>query len=163
MSLSVPAPATDTGPVAPNEIPPMRLTLSALLLCAALPAHADVFDDASGLWGLTGDDELTCQLNPHRVTFFDDNKRASFRWEHLMTNYLGEPDQEGFYTVLDHGDDYIVLALDGEQRRTLEDAPVVWIMRLSEGGGRYCWGRTDWPAEDCLDGYARCPAPVPIS
>lgn len=143
----------------------MRLTLSlaALVFCAALPARADVFDDAAGVWGLPGDAELSCQLNPHAVSFSEDRTRSTFRWEHLMTNYLDEPDQEGTYTVLDHGADFIVMALDGEQRQTAEGAPVVWIMRLREGGARYCWGRTDWPEEDCVDRYARCPAPTPIS
>jgi hypothetical protein len=134
-----------------------------LLLLSASPARADVFDDASGLWGLPGDSELTCELNPHRVTFSADHARASFRWEGPMINYEGEVDQEGAYSVLDHGADYLVLALDGESRRSADGEPVVWIMRLLQGGARYCWGRTDWPEDECVDRYARCPAPTPTS
>lgn len=134
-----------------------------ILALLAFPARADVFDLASGLWGLPGDAELTCALNPHRVTFSPDRARASFRWDGPMINYEGEVDQEGTYSVLDHGEDYLVLALDGESRLTQDGVPVVWIMRLRPDGSGYCWGRTDWAEEVCVDLYRRCPAPPAIS
>ena len=135
--------------------------LAGLLL--AVPAWADVFDDAAGTWGLPADAELTCALNPHVIAFSGDHARASFRWHGPMINYLGEVDQEGDYTVMAHGPDWIRLALDGEARRTVAGDPVVWIFRLRDAGARYCWGRTDWPADACIDRYARCPEPPPIS
>lgn len=139
------------------------LRLGPALLSLALPAAADVFDDAAGTWGVEGDTALSCAENPHHVGFSADRSRASFRWESTMINYEGEPDIEGLYTVLGHGADEIVLALDGESRRTRDGRPVVWILRLREGGARYCWGRTDWDPGQCIDGYVRCPEPQPTS
>jgi hypothetical protein len=139
----------------------MRLALILTLL--ALPVRADVFDLATGRWGLADDVELSCAINPHDVSFSQTRSRALFRWTEPMVNYEGEPDIEGAYSILDHGADFVVMALDGESRRTDNGKPVVWIMRLIEDGARYCWGRTDWPPEDCIDRYVRCPPPQPIS
>ena len=134
---------------------PTPVLVSLALTLAASTARADVFADASGTWGLTDYDPLSCQENPHEVSFSPDHARAFFIWSGPMMNYEGEWDTEGDYTVLETGPDYLVLALDGESRRTHDGKPVVWIMRLLDGGQRYCWGRTDWPEQDCIDRYAR--------
>lgn len=138
------------------------LILLLFLLPAPLQAQT-VFDRAAGTWGLTDYAPLSCATNPHEVSFSADHGRALFRWDSPIVNYEGDWDLEGAYDVLGSGPDYIVLALDGESRRTREGEPVVWIMRLIDGDSRYCWGRTDWPTEDCIDRYARCPAPPPLS
>jgi hypothetical protein len=142
----------------------MRRALLALLLTLPCgPAGADVFDDAAGIWGLTDYQPLSCEENPHQVSFSPDHSRAFFVWQGPMINYEGEWDTEGDYDVIEAGADYLVLALDGESRRTHDGKPVVWVMRLLDGGTRYCWGRTDWPKSECIDRYARCPAPAPVS
>jgi hypothetical protein len=139
------------------------MKLAACLLLLATPAAADVFDIATGRWGLADVPELSCAENPHDVSFSADRSRARFRWTGPMLNYEGDWDEEGTYTVLARGADHLVLALDGESRRSRSGAPVVWIMRLLDDGARYCWGRTDWDAADCVDRYIRCPAPEPTS
>ena len=141
----------------------MLRPLLALALALPTTARADVFDRAAGLWGITDYEPLSCAANPHEVSFSADRRRAAFVWSEPMINYEGEWDTEGLYDVLGHGEDFIVLALDGESRRTRDGRPVVWVLRLIDGGSRYCWGRTDWPAETCIDRYARCPSPVPVS
>ena len=129
----------------------------------AASANADVFDEVAGHWGLVDDPELSCTANPHEIRFSPDRRRAEFSWERPMINYKGEADQVGGYDVLDRGADFVVLALDGEARRTHDDRPVVWILRLVDEGRRYCWGRTDWADGECIDRYVRCPPPAPVS
>jgi hypothetical protein len=148
----------------------MRRVLAACLVALGLagpglparPAAADVFAEAAGTWGLPEDSALTCAANPHEISFNADRSRAAFRWRGPMINYQGQIDQEGLYSVLGHGADFIVLALDGETRRTHDGKPVIWVFRLRDHGLRYCWGRTDWPPGDCIDAYSRCPAPPAI-
>lgn len=138
-------------------------TLALLLILAAMPAAADVFDRTAGLWGLEDDPELSCEANPHEIRFSADRRRAEFLWQHPIVTYTGAPGLAGRYTVLGQGPDRITLALDGEERRTGDGAPVVWILRLQAEGQRYCWGRADWPEDLCIDHYIRCAPPAPLS
>lgn len=141
-----------------------RLSMFALSLSAtALAARADVFDLASGTWGLIDHEDLSCAVNPHRISFSADQDRALFLWDHPMLAYDGEWRREGGYRVLSHDAQSITMALDGELRLTEAGEPVVWVLRLLAGGTRYCWGRKDWPEDRCIDRYIRCPGAVPVS
>ena len=141
----------------------MRRLAFAFIACLGAPAQADIFDQISGTWGLTDRSELSCAENPHRISFTPERSRARFVWEQPMLSYTGEWLTEGGYDVISHDETSVTMALDGEQRLTGDGAPVVWILRLLDEGNRYCWGRTDWAEEDCIDRYMRCPAPVPVS
>ncbi len=141
----------------------MRL-LATLLCLLALPAQAQtIFDRMTGDWALPFTEGMTCAENPHSLTFSADRRRAFFRWTGPMINYRGEVDQAGDYTVLNHDDGGITMALEGETRVTEAGDPVVWILRPANGVDGYCWGRTDWPGGRCVALHVRCRGATPIS
>jgi hypothetical protein len=123
-----------------------------------LPARAEtIFDRMSAAWGSAYSAEDSCRENPHAIAFSADFGRASFTWDQPITGYDGSIRKTADYTVLDHAADRITMALDGESRLTDAGVPVVWVLRLVQNGGAYCWGRTDWPSEACVALHLRCP------
>ena len=55
------------------------------------------------------------------------------------------------------------IQFDGEDILTSSGAIVVWEFRTLTNPDRYCWHRTDWPADMCVNMVQRCEEPVPIS
>ena len=151
----------------------MRRTL-ALLACLAAPAAPaqtperplpdDLFAHlAANTWAFPDVDGMHCDENPHSVRFDTARSMSWFDWRGPMTNYLGEIDQQGVYDVLDSDESSITMYLHGEQRRTDAGEPVVWILRMLDGGEAYCWDRTDWAPPQCTHLHIRCHGPAPIS
>ena len=144
-----------------------------LLLTAPQPAPAqaperpvpeDIFAHlAANRWAFPNVQDMQCDENPHSVSFDADRTRASFDWQGPMINYLGEVDQQGTYDVIDSDATSITMYLHGEARRTEDGRPVIWILRLIEGGDAYCWDRTDWDPPRCTHLHVRCEPPAPIS
>ncbi|MCO6385088.1 hypothetical protein [Oceanicola sp. 502str15] len=151
----------------------MRLALPLLLTALALPVAAqqaeptlpaDIFAHlAANRWAFPDVDTMRCDENPHTIAFNEERSLSWFDWYSPMTNYLGETDQQGVYDVIESDESSITMYLHDEQRRTDEGSPVVWILRLIDGGEAYCWDRTDWSPPRCTHLHIRCQPPAPIS
>jgi len=128
------------------------------------PLPADLFAHlAANTWAFPNVDDMHCDENPHEVRFDSAHSTAWFTWRGPMVNYLGEPDQEGGYDVIESDESSITLSLHGEQRMTEAGHPVVWILRMLDGGEAYCWDRTDWSPPRCTHLHVRCHGPAPMS
>ncbi|MGR3796010.1 hypothetical protein [Vannielia sp. SX4] len=155
--------------------PARSLTLALVLSALALPSvgqsgppelPADIFAHlTANRWAFPDVAEMHCDENPHTITFNEERTKSWFDWQGPMINYLGETDQQGSYDVLesDPEEGTITMYLHGEQRMTDEGSPVVWILRLIDGGEAYCWDRTDWSPPRCTHLHIRCQPPAPIS
>lgn len=142
----------------------MRYFLLVVLFCAdpAL-AETDFFQTLSGSYGMPFSPTMDCKTNPHRVSFFDGNRRVRFEWQSDIQNYAGNSLNWAEYSVQGITDLGIGMALDGESRLTEAGTPVVWVMRPVQGFDGYCWGRTDWPDARCIAPHIRCPNASPTS
>jgi hypothetical protein len=142
----------------------MQRILFALIFCAnPASAEADLFQTFTGSFGMPFSPTLSCKVNPHRVSFFDNNHRARFEWQSEIVGYDGRQVDFAEYTVVGIDQLGIILKLDGESRLTEAAAPVVWILRPVQGFDGYCWGRTDWPNARCIAPHTRCKDTVPSS
>ncbi|QDC10977.1 hypothetical protein FHY55_17825 [Oceanicola sp. D3] len=149
---------------------PLLTLLACLATGAALaqtperPLPRDIFAHlAANTWAFPDVTGMHCDENPHSITFDTARKTSWFDWRGPMTNYLGEIDQQGVYDVLESDDGSITMFLHGEQRTTDAGEPVVWILRLIDGGEAYCWDRTDWSPPRCTHLHIRCHGPAPMS
>ncbi len=142
----------------------MRGLLFALFIIST-PAFAedDFFSTLSGSYGVPFNKELSCESNPHHVTFFDGNRRVRFEWQNEIRAYDGTMDKFAEYDVAGANGLGIIMALDGESRVTDAGQSVVWVMRPVKGFDGYCWGRTDWPDARCIAPHIRCPEVQPTS
>lgn len=140
----------------------MRSVLCLLLLIAAAPARADIFDDLAGSYGTAFREDLSCARAPHRVSFSADRRRAHFELSSEISDYQGQPRRRADYTVLGLGAEGIEMVLDGETRLTAEGRPVIWVLRKAAGIDGYCWGRTDWPRGKCQHLNLRCKDDLPL-
>lgn len=144
----------------------MRFVIVLIGLLAALttPVFAqDIFADFErGTWGYSGNQDASCHRNPHTIRFSQDHTRVEFVWSTPMTDYLKNQRISGNYTVISHDNDGIVMAMDGETRRTPEGELVVWVLKMLPEN-MYCWGRTDWPSTGCIAIHIRCPDLPPLS
>jgi len=143
---------------------PFIIALIGLFMCLSTPADAqDVFTDfENGAWGYPRDQEPSCRNNPHTIRFSQDRTHAEFAWFGPMTTYLRQQKSSAGYTVISHGSDRIVMAMDEETRLTPQGDLVVWVL-ITLPNDMYCWGRTDWPSTGCLAIHVRCPELPPIS
>jgi hypothetical protein len=144
-----------------------RLFAFALVLGTSSLTHAtaarDIFDQLTGTYGAPGVQGMACSDNPHRVTFSADRAASVFRWSKEITDYAGEPRLEGRYVVHTSDGTSITMEIVGEQRRTRDGRPVVWIMHRVTDPDGYCWGRTDWPQDRCESLHLRCTGDLPVS
>lgn len=143
----------------------MHRLLVILSMLGAGPAWAqtDLFQKLSGTYGMPFSPTLGCKINPHRVSFFDDNHRARFAWQSEIVGYDLKSALSGEYTVIGTNALGIVLELDSESRLTAAVKPVVWVLRPVVGLDGYCWGRTDWPDARCIATHIRCEDTPPSS
>ncbi len=131
---------------------------------ACSPAAAqDIFDQLTGTYGAPGVEGMQCSDNPHRVRFSADHTVSVFRWSNEITDYAGQPRLEGRYVVHESDETSITMEIVGEQRRSRDGQPVVWIMRRVTDPDGYCWGRTDWPRDRCENLHVRCASDLPVS
>jgi hypothetical protein len=138
------------------------MVLGALSQTPATAAQ-DIFDQPKGTYGAPGVEGFRCSENPHRVMFSADRAESVFTWSKEMTDYAGEQRLEGRYAVLGSDDTSITMEIVGEQRRTRDGQPVVWIMRRVIDPDGYCWGRTDWSQDRCESFHVRCTGDLPVS
>lgn len=142
----------------------MRAVLPVLVCLLAVPAEAEaIFDRLTGQFGSPFEPDMTCAEYPHSIGFSTDRRRAAFRWNGPMRNYLGEFGQEAGYSVIANDEGSIAMSLDGEARLTDDGKPVVWVLRLAQAVDGYCWGRTDWQVARCVGLHLRCPGTAPVS
>lgn len=138
------------------------IVLIGLLATLSTPVSAqDIFADFErGTWGYSvgysGKQDVTCHRNPHTIRFSQDHTRVEFLWSATMTDYLKNQRTSGSYTVISHDTDGIIMAMDGETRRTPGGDLVVWVLKMLPDN-MYCWGRTDWPSTGCIAIHIRCP------
>lgn len=144
----------------------MRFIIAVIGLLAALstPVFAqDIFAGFEhGTWGYSGDQNASCHKNPHRIRFSADRTRVEFVWSAPVTSYLNIQEPSFDYTVISQDNNGIVMAMDGETRRTPDGDLVVWVLKILPDN-MYCWGRTDWPSTGCIAINIRCPDLPPLS
>ena len=140
-----------------------RALLALLIFANPALAEGDVFQSLSGTYGPLFSPTLSCKLNPHRISFYDNNQRARFDWQAEIVGYNEKRLKTAEYTVVGTSALGIILALDGESRLTDAGEPVVWILRPVQGLAGYCWGRTDWPELRCIATHIRCEDAAPTS
>lgn len=103
-----------------------------------------------GTWA-TRIDGHACDENPHKVSLGEDGKVFSVRFRQPPL----EDSKDLFsYSVIDFGDDFLRMKMDGETRKTDAGELVVWDLALVSPDS-YCWRRTDWPSS-CSELRTRC-------
>lgn len=141
--------------------------LHPLALCLALcgiPAGAQSLADPwTGLWGSVADPALSCATNPHRIDLMDSPPHAFLTWARPRIDADGQVSREATFDILQAGPGTLTLRREGRREVTETGQPLFRILRLTEGGARYCWGRSDWPVVRCEDHQERCDAVAPSS
>jgi hypothetical protein len=113
---------------------------------------APIFERMIGTWGwLEGD--LTCQVNPHTISFSRDLKFMHFRYPAPVDTATGR--REAQYEVRSYTDTSFRVFLQHESRRDSTGQLVEWDLVLL-GNDRYTWHRSDWPAGGTTNYLARC-------
>ncbi len=126
--------------------------ISALLAgCATAPPQST----DNGLSGTWGEDPEDCQSNPHTISFSPQGDVMHVRYPEGGTAD-GKSLQEHFaYRVLGRSSSALQLTLIGESRTDSSGQPVTWELRQPDKD-RYCWWRSDWPANGCTVPRIRC-------
>ena len=142
----------------------MSRVLAALLLCATpCVAKADAFQRLPGLYGDPHPVMESCEWTRQRLTLSQDSQRGAI--EVLVLDVDGQyfVGSDIAFTIRRTTPDGAEIEFDDDDGRTPSGALVVWELRLLINPDRYCWHRTDWPADQCINMVQRCEEPVPIS
>lgn len=155
--------APSGAPFAFRRVKRLLWFAAGVLTGSAAAAEDAAFAQFGGNWGAGYSADLSCAVNPHRITFTADHQAATFTWDRPITAYDGTVASTFHYSVISSTPDRITMAIDNESRLTADGIPVVWILRLVMAGRAYCWGRTDWAPEQCVATHFRCPGETPSS
>ncbi|MDB5658766.1 MAG: hypothetical protein JWS10_1381 [Cypionkella sp.] len=142
----------------------MSRILFALLFCST-PAFADVnmFQRLSGIYGDPHPDGADCTQAVQRLTFADQNTRGDLQ---VVSDPQGPNMHVSLdlpFTVLHPTQRGIEIRFDDEEILTPNGTLVVWEFRPLKAPNRYCWHRTDWPTDRCINMVQFCEAEVPMS
>lgn len=138
-----------------------KCLLATLLLLTACgqgadrSARLDPYPVLSGDWGWEGSDD--CALTPQELHFSADRKQMFLALTPRNESGAREPRVDATYQVLGNIPNGLRVALDGEARLDPTGEPVTWNLLLL-GKDRYCWHRSDWPADGCTKSVVRCNA-----
>jgi hypothetical protein len=131
---------------------PVALVVVALLATApTLNAQSDIRTRVTGRWRW---EQSTPDCKNNHVISFSTDGRLMLLTSFAMKGDTGEVTQ---YEILGTGANAIRGRIVDETRRTDRGEIVVWDLILFEQD-RYCWRRTDWPAEGCTQPVVRCGA-----
>lgn len=136
-----------------------------LLLFCTSPALADI-DMLQRLTGVYGDPHPvfeSCKGTVQHLNFSNQYQRGA------VEVWVDDVGPEPFialnlnFTVQGTTPQGVEILFDGEEFHTATGAFVVWEFRPLASPERYCWHRTDWPADRCINTVQRCEPEVPIS
>ncbi len=121
-----------------------------MVLAASAASAEDALHRIEGVWGWRFAADMTCDANPHEITFDPATNRLSFRWQHDVRYSDGSQQS---------GDDFDVLAVAGDRidlirRRDGQRGVLV----LSPDGKHYAYGTPldgsepsfEFPYDRCL-------------
>jgi hypothetical protein len=135
-----------------------------LVLATATPAAAQsVYERAAGIYGDASDPALSCQNNPHELSFTAAPPHAVLQWNLPQTMPNGRLEDSARYDLLGADATTLTLRREGDPTRTETGARPIWLLRLTDQPLGYCWGRTDWPLIRCEQQQLRCDADKPVS
>ena len=136
----------------------------AIFISSHSPVYAgDMFDYfETGTWGSNQLPNGTCAVNPIKISFSKDRRRAILTAPKMQMDYRGREQKSFDYDIISFDKDGIVMRLDDEQRLTPDGETVIWVLKPLLDH-MFCWGRTDWPSTGCIVIHVRCPELPPIS
>jgi hypothetical protein len=137
----------------------MRALILALFL--ATPAAAQTaLSLAPRLYGSASDPTLSCDTNPHELSFIENPPHAIFQWRDPRPDPDGYLSREDTYDLRGATDSTLTLLREGDARLPDTGRRPVWILRLTQKPAGYCWGREDWPMMRCEQQQLRCEVPI---
>lgn len=115
---------------------------------------ASVYDVLPGTWGSTFNKSISCDSNPHTISFTED------RTEMLLTYAKPRQTRDGEITTVRYkvlsDKPYLHLSREGEKRRNPAGGRLARWDLVMVSSDRYCWHRTDWLNRVCGTHIVRC-------